>query len=244
MKKFFLGLVCVSIFLVPKVKAQVNIQELYDFGRGHFTTTLEMFQGDKWGNTYFFVDVYHPFSASKPMGYYSEITRALNFWGDTPLRDFSIELQWNGGQFANNAWLAGVQYCFHDSDFSNSLTLMLMYKNIRSNKHAISSDFPMQITAVWGCNNIFGVKGLSFAGFFDIWWENFYGTPTHFDDVVFLAEPQLWYNVGQHFNCPNLSVGGEVELAYNFAGGRFSGSEFTKNDGFTMAPCLGLKLVL
>ena len=34
------------------VKAQTNIQEMYDFGRKHMTTTLEMFKGDKFGDTW------------------------------------------------------------------------------------------------------------------------------------------------------------------------------------------------
>ena len=29
----------------------------------------------------------------------------------------------------------------------------------------------MQFTAVWACNDIFGVKGLKFNGFADFWWE-------------------------------------------------------------------------
>ena len=38
--------------------AQTNLQTFYDFGknRGHFTTTLEGFYGDNWGNTFFFID--------------------------------------------------------------------------------------------------------------------------------------------------------------------------------------------
>ena len=30
---------------------------------------------------------------------------------------------------------------------------------------------PMQLTAVWTCNDLFGVKGLKFDGFADFWWE-------------------------------------------------------------------------
>lgn len=243
MKKFYLLLVCAVVLMMPKAKAQFNIQEMYDFGRGHFTTTFEFFNGDKFGNTFIFTDIYHPFTLHVPVGYYTEVSRSLNFWNDSKLRDFSIQLQWNGGQFASNAWLIGVQYCFHDADFSNMLTIELMYKNIRQHKSSISSVFPIQLTAVWGCNDLFGVKGLVFSGFLDLWWEDIYGSPTKFNDVVLLAEPQIWYNIGQYFNCKHLYAGGEVELAYNFGGARFSEAEFYKNEKFTVAPCLGLKWV-
>jgi len=52
-------------------------------------------------------------------------------------------------------------------------------------------------------------------------------------DIVFISEPQLWYNVGQHFNVPNLNVGGEVELSFDF------GSTM----GFRARPCLGIKWI-
>ena len=36
-------------------------------------------------------------------------------------------------------------------------------------------------------------------------------------------------------------IGGEVELAYNFAGGWHGGDDFAKNKGFNVAPCAGIK---
>ena len=58
---------------------------------------------------------------------------------------------------------------------------------------------------------------------------------------VFISEPQLWYQIGQFFNCPNLHIGGEVELAYNFAGAWRK--EYVDNKGFNVSPCLGLKWI-
>jgi hypothetical protein len=60
---------------------------------------------------------------------------------------------------------------------------------------------------------------LSFSGFADLWSEKHTvsndGFKTDFQDasLVFLSEPQLWYNLNKAF-----SVGGEVELGYNFGG--------------------------
>ena len=226
-------------------KAQTNAQILYDFGsdRKFVTLTLEMFMQDKWGSTYFFVD--HDFNYDKMEvgekniaqgGTYTEISRALNFWQKTQFKNWSLHVEYNGGITKNypinNAWLFGVEYLVHDKNYKNTLTLDALYKTIRQT----DQDVPLQFTAVWTCNDIFGVKGLKFDGFADFWWE------THAVDyqedgsattkhTVFITEPQLWYNVGQHFGCENLSVGGEVELSNNFG----------STGGFKCRPCLGVK---
>ena len=225
-------------------KAQTNAQILYDFGsdRKFVTLTLEMFKQDKWGSTYFFVD--HDFNYDKMVvgekniaqgGTYTEISRALNFWQKTQFKNWSLHVEYNGGITKNypinNAWLFGVEYLIHDATYKNTLNLDVLYKTIRKTDQNV----PMQLTAVWTCNDLFGVKGLKFDGFADFWWE----THATFDGdgqaktrhTVFITEPQLWYNVGQHFGCENLSVGGEVELSNNFG----------STGGFKCRPCLGVK---
>lgn len=256
MKKqlFFAALLMATLGL----RAQVNIQEMYDFNRGHLTTTLEMFKSDKWGSTFFFNDIYHPTdNVFAPTGYYTEIARSLNFWKDTKLGAFSLHVEWNGGQFANNAWLFGCEYFLHSSDFKNTFTFELMYKSIKET----DQDIPLQFTFVWGMEDLLGVKGLVFSGFFDVWGENqtwiveddnIIGWDTEQTKWVVLTEPQLWYNIGQHFGCENLFVGGEIEIAYNFAGGWKEFEQVGKysltrsvptnvNKGLTVAPCLGIK---
>ena len=96
--------------------------------------------------------------------------------------------------------------------------------------------FPVQFTFVWGMQDLFGLKGLRFSGFADIWGENvvnFMEGGATAGKFVFLSEPQLWYNIGGLFGCPNLNIGGEVELSYNFAG----------YSGFHVRPCIGTKWV-
>ena len=118
---------------------------------------------------------------------------------------------------------------------------------------------PLQFTAVWGMQDLFNVKGLRFSGFADFWWENHTVYRSFLNqkqeeewyhahegehgidekefvkdsEIVFISEPQIWYNVGQHFNVPNLNVGGEVELSFDF------GSTM----GFRARPCLGIKWI-
>ena len=248
-------LVFAALMVGTFAKAQTNAQILYDFGsdRKYVTLTLEMFKADKWGSTYFFVD--HDFNYDKMVvgsknisqgGTYTEISRALNFWQNSKMKNWSLHVEYNGGITKNypinNAWLFGVEYFMHDKSFKNTLTLQALYKTIRKTDQNV----PMQLTAVWGCKDIFGLKGLNFSGFADFWWEDHVSMLDKHGDAkvdetgeviyknehtVFTSEPQLWYNVGQHFGCNNLSVGGEVEISHNFG----------SNAGWMVRPCLGVK---
>lgn len=38
---------------------------------------------------------------------------------------------------------------------------------------------------------------------------------TFADNFKWISEPQLWYNVGRWFGCPNLNIGTEIEFSYN-----------------------------
>ena len=205
--------------------AQTNLQVFYDFGedRKHVTTTLEMFKGDDWGSTFFFVDYDYPDKDARDLGAsgmqssYLEIARALNFWQESSLGALSAHIEFNGGVgFGSRNWLFGAEYFLHNDDFSNTFTFELLYKTFKGSE----SHLPLQFTFVWGMQNLFGVEGLKFSGFADIWGEDTYlwaDMDKCEKSLTFISEPQIWYNVGQFFNCPNLSAGGEVELSYNFA---------------------------
>lgn len=227
-------MLCLLVAL--NASAQTNLQVFYDFGsdRKIATTTLEGYYGDNWGDTFFFID--YDFNAKKDgtqvgsLGSYFEIARGLNFWQNSKIKNLSAHVELNSGvNFGNLNWLFGVNYLFHNTDYSNTLTLQLLYKTFNGNA---SSELPMQFTVVWGMNDLFNLKGLSFSGFADIWGENGMGTNPD-DKFVFISEPQLWYNVGRCFGCDNLHAGTEIELSANFAGVH----------GFKCRPCLGVKWV-
>ena len=213
----FLFLVMVSVMAY----SQTNLQLHYDLGEGrnYFTSTIERFKPDAKGSTFFFVDM--NYNATGPIEAYFEIARELKFW-DGPL---SAHIEYNGGLHAetgvsfqiNSAYLLGATYSMNSKDFSKGLSLSAMYKNIQGN----SSPHNFQLTGVWYMHLLNGK--VSFTGFADFWKEKnaFMGT-----DYVFLSEPQLWYNLNK-----TLSVGGEVELAYNFAGVK----------GFNACPTLAVK---
>ena len=227
--------------------AQTNLQFFYDLGKDRkmVTTTLEMFKGDDWGSTFFFVDYdyfnkdfrdeevagvkIHPDTYGARSSYF-DIARSLNFWQESSLGVLSAHIEFNGGVgFGNRNWLFGAEYFLHNDDFSNTFTFELLYKTFKGSE----SHLPLQFTFVWGMQNIFGVEGLKFSGFCDLWGEDgpYADKDKRQNSLTFISEPQLWYNVGQFFGCENLSAGCEVELSSNFAG----------NQGFMCNPCLGLK---
>ena len=214
-------LLLASILFPVTIMAQ-NFQVHYDFGakRDYITTTLEMFKPDKWGNTFFFVDYDYNLDANKNVGLsYMEIARCISFGKNSPL---SAQIEYNGGLLGtpdslvhpiNNAFLAGLDYGWHNEDFSKSANLKLLYKNIIG-----KNPYSFQITGVWDLN--FYKRKLTLSGFADFWREN----NMNFNDAtgnglviptntkfVFMTEPQIWYNFTS-----NISVGSEVEVACNF----------------------------
>lgn len=249
MQRFKLLSVAVAACAAVQVYGQTNLQLFYDFGsdRRQVTATVEMFKNDRWGNTFFFID--HDFRTRRedgpslsggneaPYGTYFELARAINLWQDTRLAPLSLHVEYNGGvydnYYINNAWLVGIDYFIHSANFNNTLTLQVLYKSIAKTH----SKLPMQFTAVWGMDRLMGVKGLRFAGFADLWWQDHVAFP-HADysrpvskSVTFVTEPQLWYNIGRHFGCDNLNLGTEIEMSVDFG----------TYDGFRCNPCLGMK---
>ena len=241
-KKTILAVAVATLAFATVAKAQTTLQTFYDIARGHFTTTLEGFYGDDWGNTFFFIDYDYNQKDNNgvnqaPSGSYMEIARCLNFWQGTALAPLSLQVEYNGLVGVNQNFLFGVDYFLHNADFSNTFNFKLLYKTF---SNGATSDLPLQFTFVWGMQDIFGVKGLRFSGFADVWGENVVNFMEELNPldykarkVVFISEPQIWYNVGQHFGVPNLHVGSEVELSLNFAG----------YDGFWVRPCIGTKWV-
>ena len=240
MSKKILVAAVAALALGATAQAQTNLQTFYDFGknRNHFTTTLEGFYNDNWGNTFFFIDYDYNAKDTKgvnqaPSGSYMEIARCINLWQNTPLSMLSLQVEYNGLVGFNQNFLFGTDIFLHSADFNNTFNFKVLYKTFSG---TASSDFPLQFTFVWGMQDLFGVKGLRFSGFADIWGENvwnFMEGSTVAQKYVFISEPQIWYNIGQHLGIPNLHIGSEVELSMNFAG----------YDGFYARPCFGTKWV-
>lgn len=250
-------IVATFCLLALDAQAGTNMQLYYDFGSlatacpnqrsPRVTTTLELFYADSWGSTFAFVDLdyaIHPNDPNNtPFLAYTEIARCLNFWSQTPARDLSLQVEYNGGLGVykdaigdirgygiNHAALVGLNYCLHTSDYKNIFNIELLYKYIVDPDNKTLNKAPLQFTFVWGCDDFCTLPGLRFSGFLDLWGQRFAGQQS----FVMITEPQLWYNVGRWFKCPNLNIGTEIEFSYNFTGG-------SPSRGFMCNPSLGIK---
>jgi hypothetical protein len=225
-------LLVLAFFLlsISFVKTQ-NIQLHYDFGRflyeddlagrSLFTSTVEMFKVDKWGSTFFFIDM--DYKSSGVASAYWEIARELKFWQNP----FSIHLEYNGGlNYIRNAYMLGATYTYNNPDFRMGYSLTAMYKNLQKQDYDMPHNF--QLTGTWYLH--FAKDRLcTFTGFLDFWKEK-----TLYGDYVFLSEPQFWLHLNKLDGIDdnfNLSIGSEVELGYNFAA----------RDGFFAIPTAAIK---
>jgi len=228
--------ILIVLFAVAYVKAQ-NLQVHYDFGENRklVTTTVEMFKPDKWGSTFFFIDMNYDADNGKTVSLaYWEIARGITLGKSK----FAAHIEYNGGfgQFnmgtsygayqINDAWLTGLDYNLNNADFTRGISFQVLYKYIRDKQ-----DAAFQLTTVWYMHML--NKKLTFDGFADFWREDNTFSTTEGNTVsetktkyVFLTEPQIWYNVTE-----NLSFGSEVEMSVNFSG----------NEGFMINPTLAGK---
>ena len=228
MKKIFT--IAAILLIAFSGKAQ-NVQFHHDFGsalnddldgRPATTTTVEMFKPDKWGSTFFFVDM--DYNSKGVQGAYWEIARELKFW-EGPL---SAHVEYNGGRGVypyNNAYLAGITFTHNSADFSKGFSIQAMYKYIQ--KSYKPNNF--QLTGTWYLH--FAKGAGTFSGFADLWREN--------TDMIFLAEPQIWLNFNKLKGVDpafNLSFGSEVEVSNNFVWNKFG-----EHNKFYVNPTLALK---
>ena len=218
--------------------AQLNVQMHYDLGktiygdelsnRPLFTATVENFKADKWGTTFFFIDL--DFGDNTMKSVYGEIAREFKL-GKTP---FAAHVEYNGGLSGfgsyNDAYLAGAAWNWANKDFSKTFSLQLLYKHLAnqpsSNKHS------WQVTTVWG---IHFAKGLcSFSGFADLWHDN-----SVTGNLIFCSEPEFWFHLNALESVDDdfkLSVGAEVELTKNMVWPTDG-----LNDNFYAIPAVGVK---
>jgi hypothetical protein len=198
-----------------KIFAQ-NIQLHYDFGedRKYFTSTIEMFKPDEYGSTFFFVDFDFAMPGNNSISLaYFEIARYVNVYDK-----LAVTVQYNDGFVTseaspvnysftlNQTWLAGVSYPIDLSVVTLNTDLLF--------RKTYNSDSPDgQLTLTWFVPFFEGK--LNFTGFMDIWSQDkAVRAQPNVDDkkeIVFLTEPQLWFNITNH-----VAVGTEFEISNNF----------------------------
>ncbi len=214
-------LLILSVICSWQVLFAQNFQFHYDFGQGrqYVTTTLEMFKPDKYGATFWFVDMdynyEHPARHRSISLAYLELARYVSIPG---LHGISATVQYNDGTVSGAPlgpiWLAGGSYPIRIGHIT--LNTDFLYRD------ALNSSAPdAQLTIVW-TEHILQDK-LTFMGFFDLWTADAHGNGK---ELVLLTEPQLWYHLTSH-----LRVGGELEISRNFL----------PSDSFEFMPTLGIK---
>ena len=230
MKRLSLLMLCL-LLMTPILRAQ-NVQLHYDFGhsmydeldtRPKITTTVEMFKPDRWGSTFFFVDMDYADGAVSSA--YWEIARELSFWKSP----WSLHIEYNGGlNFIKNSYLAGATYSWNNGNFTRGYTLSALYKHLQDH----DSPHSFQLTGTWYMH--FCEGKYSFTGFADFWGEEHTDIKGNQHDYCFIAEPQFWVNLNRFSAFAddlNLSVGTEWEISHNFA----------VNDGWYCNPTIALK---
>ncbi len=240
-KLFFL---CFA-FLLTGASAQ-NIQMHYDLGkvieddlqgRPSFTTTVELFKPDKWGSTFFFVDL--DYLHDGVAGAYWEVAREVNI---TSNKQWAAHVEYNGGstssKFTNmstryqHAFLAGPAWNIASADYSKTLSLQAMYKYYFKGQNPWNRPYSgFQATAIWGVH--FSQRMFSFLGFIDCWYDR-----SVRGNWITISEPQLWFNVNALKGCKdiNLSLGTEVEISNNFVF-----DDKGRNDKFHAIPTIAAK---
>jgi hypothetical protein len=214
MKKLLLLLALISF---SKVYAQ-NLQVHYDFGedRKYITSTLEMFKPDEFGATFFFVDFDYNLPGNNSMSLaYFEIARYVNVY-----KQLALTVQYNDGfivgtapNFSGNAaytlnqsWLGGVSYPI-------DLGFVTLNTDVLAKRIYGSEGLDAQLTIVWFVP--FLDNRINFTGFLDFWSQDIklrnFMSSSDKKEMVFLAEPQIWFNVINH-----LAIGTEIEISNNF----------------------------
>ena len=200
MRTAFVLLLLVLLAPFARPAQAQNIQLHYDFGRQlyakdqptrpRWTTTVEQFRPDRWGNTFYFIDMNYANEGVESA--YWEISREFSL-GKTP---FAAHIEYDGGlsnKFSyNNAYLVGVTYAWNAPSHNAGFTITPMYKYLAKQSKPNS----WQLTGTW------------------------YRLNDGKNNVVFITEPQLWLNLNKlHGVNPDfrLSVGTEVEVSHNFA---------------------------
>ena len=223
---------------LASVQAQ-NVQLHYDFGRDinkplngdhgdrqRMTLTYETFKADKWGSWFYFADL--DFYSRGVQGAYTEISREFTVAKPGDNLSLAAHVEYNGGFCSGrrNEWtsifqqaaLIGPAINGHNADFSKTWSAQVMYKQFFKDAVDNKAYASFQLTGVWGMT--FAKGALTFSGFADLWRgkkANGHG------QLVFLTEPQLWYNFNTLKEGFNLSIGTEVEFSNNFVVNYYDG---------------------
>lgn len=243
MKTIYKATLGVGLLLVGiNVQAQ-NLQFHYDLGRythpetqagrSYMMLTLEQQSVDKFGDTFYFVDM--NFQKQGAVAANWKFMRNLRFWKGP----WALHLRYDGGlrflntnttspapraaMSINDAFFVGPSYTYLRSDRKLMLSAAPLYKYIKG--HAEPHNW--ELVGIWKYapgNGVFSANG-----FITYWREKMpYGTSTRL-----MTQPQFWLNLNKLRGVSEdlkLSVGTELRIANN-----------VDMKGFLFAPSIALK---
>lgn len=221
-----------------------NIQFHYDLGRytqptkqagrPYTTLTVEQQSVDRFGDTFYFVDM--SFQAQGAVVSNWKFLRNLRFWEGS----WSWHLRYDGGlRFVDtsmsspapraafsikDAFFTGVTYSYRRPDGKLMLSLTPTYKYIKGHQEPHN----WEATLVWNYRPGSGL--FSANGFFTYWREKM---PLWDSSYRIMTQPQFWLNLDRlkgFSKDVRLSVGTEIRISHN-----------VDARGFVVAPTLALK---
>ena len=233
----------------------MNVQEMYDFNRGHCVTTVNALYRTPRHAAMLHADIYHPFAPDRGLsmlakaGYTFHFKPRLGGWG--------IHAGYEGGHYISapgnpnpwvwNAYMVGFEYeRFRPNGHLYHFRLLYRYTE--------HFELPFQFSFDWDIPRLFGVKGLSFSGVLDLWGDGYFFSDgwTSFKGVLgsMRLEPQVWYNLsrlwssrgcGRYMGREGLGVFFKMPVNFNHPGGWPYGGGFHNNYDFNITYCLGLR---
>jgi hypothetical protein len=201
-------LLLLLLFLPAALWAQapstsVNLQLHWDFDREIATSTVEIFESDRWGSTFFFTDF--DFDSAGQTDSYFEISRDLRLMRLGKAAG-NLSIQYNDGVLSDDAvggkgipstWLAGAAV--------SDLTLGPAFFEVQAlGRKELGADLGWQLTGVWD----WPVTGtpFEFLGYVDWWSMGGSGMTAVQSEPQFQVRWNHW------------ALGSEMELSRNFTG--------------------------
>ena len=209
---FFSLLLLPALALAQPPSLSSNVQVHWDFHRELSTSTVEFFEMDRWGTTFFFTDFDYG-STGQEASYFEVARNIAVVHTGKPL--WNLSLQYNDGVLPSDAMLGKgiprtVLYGIAVSDLKWGSAQFELQALARQE---FSADLGWQLTAVWDW--MIPKTPCEFLGYVD-WNSN----ETNDQLTSVQAEPQLQFRWGRW------AIGSEVEISRNFTGA------YTRKSGF------------
>jgi len=210
-----LFILLISVFAEPALAdpPSLNLQLHYDIRRDHPTVTQEFLAFDRYGYTFFFIDLYfdHYHKSGGLSDVYFEIMRYFRIKSCKQL-DLNVTLQYNdGSEPVKQVWLAGMNLGnINFGGFQISTEFLL--------KKEYQLGINWQYTLVW--YGEFLNHKLVINGYMDYWINDISDPDWPADDpeiattrYSFQTQPQFSFKINSHWK-----IGTEVQISHGFLG--------------------------